>query len=235
MGDDTDTPNLMRILEQVRSRWNVDSKRMLLTGMSDGGTFCYVTGFDSASPLHASGAGVGDVPSADGRDRRRRPAARAADPYRARQARLDVSGAGGAADQPGAVGRRRRRHLPRARRSQPLLSARDQCGDFRPGSTAHEKPAALRTPPASSIFSAVDPRIQQVGEARPGAASRCGRGRSRRKRPRRRPGSDRRGRGTALAERRVDDLNDRIGHRASVGILGHDRGKRLHDSSPKPA
>ena len=51
MGDDTDTPNLMRILEQVRSRWNVDPKRMLLTGMSDGGTFCYVTGFDSASPF----------------------------------------------------------------------------------------------------------------------------------------------------------------------------------------
>jgi phospholipase/carboxylesterase len=51
MGDDTDTPNLMRILEQVRSRWSVDPKRMLLTGMSDGGTFCYVTGFDSASPF----------------------------------------------------------------------------------------------------------------------------------------------------------------------------------------
>ena len=51
MGDDTDTPNLMRILESVRSRWNVDPKRMLLTGMSDGGTFCYVTGFESASPF----------------------------------------------------------------------------------------------------------------------------------------------------------------------------------------
>src|SRR5262245_25947058 len=50
-GDDTDTPNLMRILESVRSRWNVDPGRMLLTGMSDGGTFCYVTGFDSASPF----------------------------------------------------------------------------------------------------------------------------------------------------------------------------------------
>ena len=51
MGDDTDTPNLMRILEQVRSRWNIDPKRMLLTGMSDGGTFCYVTGFERASPF----------------------------------------------------------------------------------------------------------------------------------------------------------------------------------------
>ena len=51
MGDDTDTPNLDRILESVRSRWNVDSSGMLLTGMSDGGTFCYVTGLNSASPF----------------------------------------------------------------------------------------------------------------------------------------------------------------------------------------
>jgi phospholipase/carboxylesterase len=51
MGDDTDTPNLMRILESVQARWNIDSKRMLLTGMSDGGTFCYVTGLDRASPF----------------------------------------------------------------------------------------------------------------------------------------------------------------------------------------
>jgi phospholipase/carboxylesterase len=51
MGDDADTPNLSRILESVRRRWNVDPKRMLLTGMSDGGTFCYVTGLDAASPF----------------------------------------------------------------------------------------------------------------------------------------------------------------------------------------
>lgn len=51
MGDDTDTPNLARILDSVRSRWNIDSTKMLLTGMSDGGTFCYVTGFESASPF----------------------------------------------------------------------------------------------------------------------------------------------------------------------------------------
>jgi phospholipase/carboxylesterase len=51
MGEDTDTPNLMRILETVRSRWNVDPDRMLLTGMSDGGTFCYVSGLDQASPF----------------------------------------------------------------------------------------------------------------------------------------------------------------------------------------
>ena len=51
MGDETDTPNLVRILESVRSHWNVDSSRMLLTGMSDGGTFCYVTGLNNASPF----------------------------------------------------------------------------------------------------------------------------------------------------------------------------------------
>jgi len=51
MGEDTDSPNLARILELVRSRWNVDSTKLLLTGMSDGGTFCYVTGLESASPF----------------------------------------------------------------------------------------------------------------------------------------------------------------------------------------
>jgi phospholipase/carboxylesterase len=51
MGDDTDTPNLARILDAVRGHWNIDSDRLLLTGMSDGGTFCYVTGLDSASPF----------------------------------------------------------------------------------------------------------------------------------------------------------------------------------------
>jgi phospholipase/carboxylesterase len=51
MGEDTDTPNLARILKTVRGRWNVDADRMLLTGMSDGGTFCYVSGLEAASPF----------------------------------------------------------------------------------------------------------------------------------------------------------------------------------------
>ena len=51
MGEDTDTPNLVRILASVQARWNIDSSRLLLTGMSDGGTFCYVTGLESASPF----------------------------------------------------------------------------------------------------------------------------------------------------------------------------------------
>jgi phospholipase/carboxylesterase len=50
-GPDPDTPNLGRILDEVRSRWNVDPARLLLTGMSDGGTFAYVSGLEPASPF----------------------------------------------------------------------------------------------------------------------------------------------------------------------------------------
>ncbi len=50
-GPDTDTPNLARILDQARGRWNIDPARMLLTGMSDGGTFCYVSGLEADSPF----------------------------------------------------------------------------------------------------------------------------------------------------------------------------------------
>jgi phospholipase/carboxylesterase len=51
MGEDTDTPNLARILASVQARWNVDPSKLLLTGMSDGGTFCYVTGLEGTSPF----------------------------------------------------------------------------------------------------------------------------------------------------------------------------------------
>ena len=51
MGNDSDTPNFTRILKSVRNRFNIDVTRMLLTGLSDGGTFCYVTGLESASPF----------------------------------------------------------------------------------------------------------------------------------------------------------------------------------------
>ena len=51
MGKDGDTPNLARILDVVRSRWNIDPTKLLLTGLSDGGTFCYVTGLEGASPF----------------------------------------------------------------------------------------------------------------------------------------------------------------------------------------
>lgn len=51
MGEDIDTTNLTRILKSVQARWNIDPDRLLLTGMSDGGTFCYVSGLESASPF----------------------------------------------------------------------------------------------------------------------------------------------------------------------------------------
>ena len=51
MGPDVDTPNLNRILDEVRGRWNIDPARLLLTGMSDGGTFTYVTGLEGDSPF----------------------------------------------------------------------------------------------------------------------------------------------------------------------------------------
>ena len=51
MGEDADTANLSRILDAVRSRFNIDPRRLLLTGMSDGGTFSYVTGLDRTSPF----------------------------------------------------------------------------------------------------------------------------------------------------------------------------------------
>lgn len=50
-GPDEDTPNLARILAGVRARWNVDAGAILLTGMSDGGTFAYVSGLEPGSPF----------------------------------------------------------------------------------------------------------------------------------------------------------------------------------------
>ncbi len=65
-------------------------------------------------PFHPSGTGLRHLPSADGGDGRCGTAARATHPYRTWPARLDVSGAGSAADPRAIVGGRRRRDLPRA-------------------------------------------------------------------------------------------------------------------------
>ncbi|HEX3407126.1 MAG TPA: hypothetical protein VHS81_07800, partial [Caulobacteraceae bacterium] len=57
-GPDADSPNLERILGDVSARWNVDPARRLLTGMSDGGTFAYVSGLVEGSPFtHLAPAG----------------------------------------------------------------------------------------------------------------------------------------------------------------------------------
>jgi phospholipase/carboxylesterase len=50
-GPDPDTPMLAQIVEAVAAQWNIDPGRRLLTGMSDGGTFAYVSGLEPASPF----------------------------------------------------------------------------------------------------------------------------------------------------------------------------------------
>lgn len=50
-GPDRDTPNLKRMVDTIRDRWTVDPARLLLTGMSDGGTFSYVSGLEPDSPF----------------------------------------------------------------------------------------------------------------------------------------------------------------------------------------
>ena len=132
MGDDTDTPNLLRILDLVRSRWNIDATRMLLTGMSDGGTFCYVTGLESASPFTHLAPVVGNLSSADGGNGRCREVAR---PCRS------ISCTAGSTGCFRCRWRGRRKQALSAagadvtyretRRPQPLLSARDERADPR--------------------------------------------------------------------------------------------------------
>lgn len=49
-GPDEDSPRLDSIVEYAIEHWNVDEQRVLLTGMSDGGTFSYVSGLRSSAP-----------------------------------------------------------------------------------------------------------------------------------------------------------------------------------------
>lgn len=44
---DTDGSSIDAMVDQVADGWSIDSRRMLLTGMSDGGTFTYVLGLRS--------------------------------------------------------------------------------------------------------------------------------------------------------------------------------------------
>lgn len=53
MGDDVDTPNILRILDAVDDIQALDRRRVLLTGMSDGGTFSYVSGLVDGGPATA--------------------------------------------------------------------------------------------------------------------------------------------------------------------------------------
>ena len=124
MGPDADTPNLRRILEMVRSRWNVDATRLLLTGMSDGGTFSYVSGLEAGSPFtHLAPVSAAFHPMLAQMAEADRHT-RAADPHHSWSPRLDVSRGVGAASAQGAVEGRCRRDVSGGRGSQPLLSPR---------------------------------------------------------------------------------------------------------------
>lgn len=49
--EDTDTERLQALLASLRREWHIDPGRMLLTGMSDGGTFSYLAGLQADSPF----------------------------------------------------------------------------------------------------------------------------------------------------------------------------------------
>jgi phospholipase/carboxylesterase len=50
-GEDRDTPRLAEIAGFVRSKWAIDPTRILMTGMSDGGTFTWTSGLEASSPF----------------------------------------------------------------------------------------------------------------------------------------------------------------------------------------
>lgn len=50
-GPDVDSPNIARIVAFVQGRWNIDARRLLLTGMSDGGSFTLLSGLQGGSPF----------------------------------------------------------------------------------------------------------------------------------------------------------------------------------------
>jgi phospholipase/carboxylesterase len=58
-----DSAFLHRILAHLRERWHIDPSRLLLTGMSDGGTFALLSGLNEGSPFtHLAPAATGFHP-----------------------------------------------------------------------------------------------------------------------------------------------------------------------------
>jgi phospholipase/carboxylesterase len=51
MEPEIDAGNIAKMLQEIRQAWNVDPKHLLLTGMSDGGTFTLVSGMQETSPF----------------------------------------------------------------------------------------------------------------------------------------------------------------------------------------
>jgi len=51
MEPDVDGAHLARVLEHIARQWHLDQSRLLLTGMSDGGTFTLLSGLSNESPF----------------------------------------------------------------------------------------------------------------------------------------------------------------------------------------
>ena len=51
MGEDRDSAVLDRLVDYAIENWSIDEDRILLTGMSDGGTFSYVSGLRANAPF----------------------------------------------------------------------------------------------------------------------------------------------------------------------------------------
>lgn len=51
MEPDLDNQNILRMIDHIAENWTLDRSRILLTGMSDGGTFSYVLGLQAAAPF----------------------------------------------------------------------------------------------------------------------------------------------------------------------------------------
>jgi phospholipase/carboxylesterase len=51
MGPDIDSANLQAMVDYAKAHWQIDDEKVLLTGMSDGGTFSYVSGLQTDSPF----------------------------------------------------------------------------------------------------------------------------------------------------------------------------------------
>ena len=51
MAPEKDSAHLDKLLSFATDQWNIDTKHLLMTGMSDGGTFTYVSGLEGSSPF----------------------------------------------------------------------------------------------------------------------------------------------------------------------------------------
>ncbi|MCB1692421.1 MAG: hypothetical protein KDI19_06615 [Pseudomonadales bacterium] len=77
MGEEHDMPALLAMLNYVKTNWQVDEEHILLTGMSDGGTYSLLAGLRENSPfthlapfsgvLHPEISMTGDIRHASGR------------------------------------------------------------------------------------------------------------------------------------------------------------------------